>query len=266
MELIAAAEKADEKLRERDLFAVVIMEARQRHRQHLRKHGCDWYYQDDADANGESENSDAVDAQTKTDSEFPKWKLDPLDWPGVAALPEDYGHAPATFQADEDNLLMGTHLRRFVGEERALLTKRFKLITELVPKISEEYEYADFMWGHRVMDSRAYGMKYRLPPKKGEKKKKGPKVKDSTLIPLMDLANHRRDPSCTWSYNHTLGAFTLDALRFIPAGQEITSPYGMKNNLHYLEAYGFRYDGYPVPEIAPGAYWWGWDFGTHSVF
>eukprot|EP00750_Incisomonas_marina_P031748 INCI8290.2.p1 GENE.INCI8290.2~~INCI8290.2.p1 ORF type:complete len:1009 (-),score=137.90 INCI8290.2:222-3248(-) len=72
--------------------------------------------------------------------------------------------------------------------------------------------------------------------------------KTPTLVPVLDMLNHRRKPNTMWSYNDKIHAATLTATKHIAKGQEVTTPYGSRDSAHYFDSYGFVPSGYPVIE------------------
>jgi len=61
------------------------------------------------------------------------------------------------------------------------------------------------------------------------------------------MLNHRRKPNARWFYRAATGGFVLSASTFIPRGATIHDTYGQRSNQNYLKAYGFLFDGYPIP-------------------
>ena len=64
-----------------------------------------------------------------------------------------------------------------------------------------------------------------------------------TMIPFLDLANHSISPNAVVVFNDKTGVFTLQAIRDIPAEEEITISYGdARQNSSIVGLYGFYED------------------------
>jgi hypothetical protein len=59
------------------------------------------------------------------------------------------------------------------------------------------------------------------------------------LVPLCDLANHKKYPNVLWQYDKTENTFNFVSTKEIKSGEEIFTKYGNKGNENLLLHYGF---------------------------
>ena len=60
-----------------------------------------------------------------------------------------------------------------------------------------------------------------------------------TMVPLVDMLNHRRPPQTEWRFDQATQSFQLTTTEAIAAGDELFDSYGAKCNSRYLLNYGF---------------------------
>lgn len=65
-----------------------------------------------------------------------------------------------------------------------------------------------------------------------------------TMVPFLDLANHSMDPNCAVHYSEQSESFSLQTVRDVSEGEELTISYGdARNNSSIIGLYGFYEQG-----------------------
>lgn len=60
-----------------------------------------------------------------------------------------------------------------------------------------------------------------------------------TMVPLVDMLNHRRPPQTEWHFDQAAQAFVLSTTEEVARDEQLFDSYGAKCNSRYLLNYGF---------------------------
>jgi protein-histidine N-methyltransferase len=83
-----------------------------------------------------------------------------------------------------------------------------------------------FSWARMIVCSRNFGLTI-------------DGVKTAALVPFADMLNHYRPRETSWTFDHSLGAFTITSLGTIASGAQVYDSYGRMCNHRFLLNYGF---------------------------
>merc|ERR1711998_410393 len=159
-------------------------------------------------------------------------------WPYLEGLPrqfnllEDFGEKAL----DE---LKGTHLHDVSTKGLAFHKAEYNLVSFWVDRCRPdfgEFTWEDWHWARTIVTSRSFG--YDL--KDGDPLLGTQRVRDISLIPFLDLANHKE---CNVSWYTLNGVFNLYSDETYHAGDEFFISYGDNlDNQHLMSYYGFVMD------------------------
>tara|TARA_B110000208_G_scaffold165791_1_gene204259 strand:- start:318 stop:2240 length:1923 start_codon:yes stop_codon:yes gene_type:complete len=148
--------------------------------------------------------------------------------PYYDVLPKDLSNFPVYWTEEEMALLRGSALHREVAQRRANIKKDFEVLSRRIPALRSYscWTYDDFLWCRTMVASRNFSITVNGEPR-------------TAMVPQADMLNHFRPRETSWTYNQTLGAFTMTSLATLTGGRQIMDSYGKKCNSRFLLHYGF---------------------------
>jgi len=145
--------------------------------------------------------------------------------PYIDSLPSTFPTVPLFLQRELAPILRGTLAWTKMTRRKDALCQDFVALRGAVPAF-RDVSLRDFFWARTVIVTRIFGVTI-----------KG--AATEALVPLADMANHRRPADVEWSYDEPESAFRMTAARDIRKGEEIHNSYGRKPRGRFFLHYGF---------------------------
>ncbi|KAJ1456996.1 hypothetical protein M885DRAFT_516606 [Pelagophyceae sp. CCMP2097] len=149
-------------------------------------------------------------------------KADASEWaPYLDMLPQNLGHLPAFWNADDLKCLDGTPLRAAADDRRLA----YAADADAVGRDAESFSWADASVSSRAFAVTLHG-----------------REATRAMVPLADLLNTARHHERHVDFFDIEGCFVMKARRDVPASEELTDSYGAKANASLLLNYGVAFD------------------------
>ena len=150
------------------------------------------------------------------------------EWQDFFALqPKIWDTEITLWTTDEVRMLEGSKVGEAIPIMKDALLKKYDMIAEKIPDFSLKYSVRDWLEVNAADTSRRYGNR---------------PSGSSVLLPLGDLFNHANPPAAKWFWvereDEKLN-WSMQAMRDIARGEEVSTTYGTHDNMDLLVTYGF---------------------------
>jgi hypothetical protein len=152
-------------------------------------------------------------------------------FPYLDLLPDTFD-TPLYYTQEELNELQGSNLIKSINSIKLKLSQIYELVIQCMCELEPQYFPIDkftlnnFIWAYSAVWSRVFPIQYNdqvLP----------------TLLPVIDILNHKFNESITYVTDVANNTFTLRSNMPILQGHQIFNNYGAKSNDSFLLSYGF---------------------------
>lgn len=151
--------------------------------------------------------------------------------PYIKCLPQYFSNVPINFTENELEHLKGSFsLVKIAQKKQSLRNEYDNIVNALENHGGFKYSFEEFVWARTVVITRIYA---------AERTINGENIRDSLLVPLADMANHKIPPNTHWFFNKDKNMFIVKATDYLNPGENLFESYGPKCNYRYFVNYGF---------------------------